>query len=277
MKAKTISRPLTVILAALSLIAVFQAAGCKSAPRAGQCSNFSAGFSPGNDGNTECTLRDRLLPGSLILGTAAQDTSGKWIISVEKVKWFNNWSDGWSEAMIVASGTLSLELTAPENPALGWTVTVIEGLKLEYASTAMIRYRDKILYGDQAVEMFNRRIERVKTAGAFLGASLSGRTFMTVKAERKKSRDTSFEYCAGSILFPELYGYPEGTAESPNLKENRSHGEGLTWDTGYSDEHLDPVLKDVRDSGTLYRDWEESVELFYFLAVPWIDLPSEYK
>jgi len=275
MKAKTISRPLTVVLAVLSLIGVFQAAGCKSAPRAPQGSNFTADFSPGENGNTECTLRDRLLPGSLILGTAAQDTSGKWIMSVERVKWFNNWSDGWSEAMIVASGTLSLELAAPEKPARGWTVTVIEGLKLEYASTAMIRYRDKILYGDQAVEMLNRRIERVKTAGAFLGTSLSGKSFQTLKAERKNRRADSFEHCAGSILFPELYGYPEGTAESPKLKENRARGEGLTWDTGYSEEHLDPALKDVRNSGTLYRDWEESAELFYFLAVPWIDLPSE--
>ncbi len=185
--------------------------------------------------------------------------NGDGTLTVEYVEWFSNWRDGWTEARFFANGRVAIE-GAGQNARL----VALEPLIIQSAEKARVRYRDAILGGTEATALLDRRVLRAETAARALREYFGNRQFSRLRAEKKKDREESFEYAAGSYLFPERYGYPEGSAPSKKTKESRSRGEGLDWDTVYT-ASLDPRLTDVRDSGTLWRDWEECAELFYLL------------
>lgn len=202
----------------------------------------------------ECLVSMTPRARTVIAGRADKDATGNLVVSVERLRWFNNWHDGWTEADIPAEGTIVV--TADSSSKTGLEVSSIEPIALSDAEDARIRYRDTILSGDQAAALFNRRLGRVEAASAWL-------------AETIPEAATYRQFAASSsrLLFPEAYGYPEGVKRSAKIKENRTAGEGYLWDTDYTASAIPEVLREVRNSGTLFRDWEESSELFYFMYV----------
>jgi hypothetical protein len=221
-------------------------AGCRTVP------GGKAGMKPVLETKTEADgtlvgiLRPRSDSRTYLYGPLSVDGAGNRVLSVEKLHWFNNWHEGWTEADFSASGTLTLPpLTDSAPMTLTGTVTVA------YAISGTIRYRDTIVYGEQATALLNRRLERIKSVTAYL---------LTVPG----ASDADFEKTAGRILFPEIYGYPKGKSKSGRGKANWRSGEGFLWDAGYSGRAFPRELQDVRNSGTLYRDWEETEPLFNF-------------
>jgi hypothetical protein len=70
----------------------------------------------------------------------------------------------------------------------------------------------------------------------------------------------------GAYLFPEVYGYSspvDGKTTIPAL--------GIDWNTAYTKAKLPEALWPLRDSGTLYRDYQESPTL-WTLAWNWKSL-----
>ena len=177
-----------------------------------------------------------------------------YLMTVDQMHWFSNWHDGWTEADITTTGTLLLEKNGTK-----WDVTVLSKLVPEQTTQAKLRYRDTIKRNDEAVSLMNRRIERITATVEWLSKKLPSDRFSEnggIKAFGKE---------AGSILFPELYGYPAGTEKSADTAENRSRGEGYSWDIAYTKETFPEYMKEIRNSGTLFRDWEESTDLIYFM------------
>lgn len=196
---------------------------------------------------------------NVLSGPATRNGDGSWTVEAEELQWFSNWHEGWSEAVIMVTGTLRLT-----NTGSGWQVQRISPVRTDYAAQGAIRYRDTRLTGDAGTDAVSRRLNRISAAVAFLSEALDGEQFTRFTVDSKKVRESSFEYRAGRLLFPEQYGYPEGTEESTNGREY-NRGEGLRWDTGYTELYVPETLHDVRNSGTLYRDWEETGELFYYM------------
>lgn len=194
-----------------------------------------------------------------LAGTMGEDGT----LMVEAVEWFTNWKGGWTEARFFAAGRIRLEGIGQKTRLIA-----VEPLIIQSTDWARVRYRDTILSGKEAAAMMDRRLLRTETAALILKDALAFRSFTILKSEKKSSRADSFEYEAGAYLFPERYGYGtvngEPAAPSANIKQNRSRGEGLDWDTVYT-AALDPRLTEVRNSGTLWRDWEECTELFYLM------------
>lgn len=198
---------------------------------------------------------------NMLSGHATRNEDGSWTVEAEELQWFSNWHEGWSEAVIMVSGTLSVSETEE-----GWQVRTVQPVRADYAASGAIRYRDTRLTGDDGTDAVSRRINRISAAVAFLSESLENEQFPRFTVQKKKVRAYSFEYRAGQLLFPERYGYPAGTAETGD-RRTYLRGEGIRWDTGYSDNHIPENLREVRNTGTLYRDWEETGELFYYIYV----------
>lgn len=241
-----------ILIIALSCVAL---SACRSAPPAEEL--FWKDLETRTEGDTSIA-RLRLHRGSetWIEGPVEWKDDGSAILSVEKINWFSNWYNGWTEAEMAAGGKLAIQGEKGK-----WSVEAQEFLSPHYAQSAKIRYKDNFLSGTQAAELLDRRILRISRAAAFLHEKLEGKTFTRLAIDKKKYRHLGFYQAAGEVLFPEVYGYPAGTAKGNTFVR----GEGIRWDVEYSSQQVPPELAEVRNSGTLYRDWEEMPELFYYI------------
>jgi len=187
-------------------------------------------------------------------GSAESAGADAYVMTVDQMHWFSNWHDGWTEADITTTGTLLLEKNGSK-----WDVSVLSKLVPEQTTAAKVRYRDTIKRNDEAVSLMNRRIERITATVELLAKQLPVENFSL------SSGIEAFRKAAGSILFPELYGYPAGKTKSADTGENRNRGEGYSWDVVYTKEAFPEYMTDIRNTGTLFRDWEESTDLIYFM------------
>lgn len=199
------------------------------------------------------TLKPNAKSKTSITGVITTNANGTRRMDVERIFWFNNWNDGWTEAEVFSTGSL---IIAPVPDTNAIEVTSLEGPVLEYTEKAAIRYRDKIIEGVDGAALFERRLGRVRAAAAWLKTALGGAQYNT---------EQEFALVARKHLFPEIYGYSEGKPEMSKDEAKMQYGEGINWDTAYTEARLDPILAEIRNSGTLYRDWEESSPLFYFI------------
>ena len=241
---------------AIALLAAGLLAACGSTPARQELLWESAEFSPSETG-TRATIR--MVNGSktFLEGRAEKADDGSWTVYPERLHWFNNWKEGWTEADIATTG----KLAASEREG-GWKLSSLEPVVAEYSEQARIRFQDTRIAGDSGTAVFDRRMNRIRAAAQFLNDKFRGKSFPEFARGGDKS---AFSLAAGKTLFPEIFGYPEGTAESPESAETRQRGEGILWDTGYSASEIPENLREVRDTGTLYRDWEESSLLFYYI------------
>ncbi len=198
--------------------------------------------------NDALTIRSGFLgEGVKVHGIKTSDENGT-IWEIEKVEYFASWDRGWTEAVFTAEGLLRFSL---KNAV--WEVTVVETPEILAVEMASVRLQDSFYKGDQALSILRNRWARIHAAV----------TELPPEQFSEKPRG-SFDNSYGPVYFPELYGYgPGGVPIGPYVT-----GEEMKWDTGWTAKNLPEFLREVRDSGTLFRDWEEGLELWY-LAAQW--------
>ncbi len=258
--------------AAMSLVAFASAflGACAGLPREGWAVDGKAlpkgaaiGLSLAEGDVTEAVLTSPYLgEGVEVRGEVVPPlSSSSYLIELTELRYFGNWRKGWTEATFALTGSLRLRIEDGQ-----WRCALEEAPVVGSATSAKLRYADDFLYGDRALEAVRHRTERINAAVAVLRGNGATWFDMAEKPEGlfKRERGLSLTEAVGPVLFPEVYGYPSGTwKEGPWLK-----GDGRKWDTGYTKSRFPEHLREVRDSGTLYRDWEEALPLWY-LAVQW--------
>jgi len=232
------------------MVLAFLVSGCKTVPE--KSMRTTVVLIGGKDAPDGFLLSGPFGVKSRLAGTVASAADGRKTMMLESFDWFDNWHDGWTEADFAASGTLILE-----KEGSGWTLTQADVPVLEYAERATIRYRDTIIEGDDALKRLSWRYDRIAAASGFLGNVL-GDAYPDPAGFRNE---------AGKFLFPEAYGYAPGKKPGIDANADRVKAEGIAWDTSYTAAVFPPEFADVRNTGTLYRDWEESADLFYVLYV----------
>lgn len=200
-----------------------------------------------------------------LTGYAAPDGNGGWVLSVDTLKWFNNSRLGWMEGDFLTLGTLTL---IPGETG-SWSLAATEVPVIESLREGSLRYKDTLVYGDEAARIITNRWYRLEATAEYLRNTLKTPWFDHRVLPQKKGG--SFETTVRVRLFPERFGYPEGFSPSENTQANRSRGELLDWDTAWSREQFPEHLREVRDAGTLYRDWEEMSPFLYVLYL-WPEL-----
>ena len=209
-----------------------------------------------------------------IHGEAFENESGHWIFHTDELHLFFNGHDGWTEAVIALEGILEL-IKKDEN---NWVLKGTEPPRTGSVLQAEIRYRRDKIYADRAVDMMNRRLDRVLALSGFVRTALKPEDydfFQAKKYHRKKGYNPKdFEADLKSLLFPELYGFSDEFPEpesSLNEEERYIRSEEVLWDSQYTREYFPEELLKVRDSGTLLRDYDEASELIILFCL-WQEL-----
>ena len=173
-------------------------------------------------------------------------------IYLEEMHWFSNWSNGWTEARLPASGEMRLRRNEED-----WVISVVTAPQLAEPSSASIRDGDEYLAGPRGVELFARRWARIRAVIALLKQKLPDQWFEPL----------SFQEAAGRFLFPEIYGY----SVAPNPGYRTARAESITWNVDYTEANFPDNLREIRDTGTMLRDFEECPALWR-LAFRWDEL-----
>jgi len=264
---KTLTKALLPLCAAVAV-------SCASAPERGWsvssptiAARTVIGLGAEAEGSAPATIASAYLGDDVELRGSARRIEGPegaeaWEIELEEISYFRNWTRGWTEAKVEAFGTLRLTLTAG-----AWKAEVLEKPAIGTVRGAKVRYMDTFLSDDQALRAVANRMERIKAATAFRRENGDDAWFVRPEKKTRFFGLVSYPGYAeayGPRFFPERYGYPKGSAPvGPRRK-----GDDLYWDTGYTRSVFPEQLWEVRDSGTLYRDWEEAIGL-WFLADQW--------
>jgi hypothetical protein len=226
-----------------SAVAATKAAATKVAVELRELQNKAGGRSVG------ITL-DRF-PFMTLRGSAPDAKGGFYLTSLE---YLSGTVAGWNEYAMDISGSGAL--------ALGETKAVLRisdaPQAAEIARGRIHRYDTRIT-GSEALTSLRNRRERI----AALAGWMNSREDAPTGLERN-----AFERYWKPILLPEMVGVyrrPKGW----ELRADRwVRAEDIRWNTGYTERVFPEELREVRNSGTLLRDWEEAPGWIY-LAYEW--------
>lgn len=264
---------------------VYLLAGCTTISE-----QYTATFVPGTqavlsikenkNGRVWGEFTNPLLPGATITGDIEHTDEGM-LFYVTRVRFFTNWSNGWTEGVYEASGTYLLE---GENKVQ--RISVGDEFTLWDIIEGEIRYFDTYHRGDAGFRKVKHRVDRMTEISRYLREEKQFPRFYTrfegahspglYAGEAEEGRG-SF---AGDIipyLFPEargllsckerrIYFEEENPMFPPDVSEasgERVLGAEVLWYTEYSKKILPEQYLPLRDSGTLWRDYEEASRLFY--------------
>jgi hypothetical protein len=214
-------------------------------------------------GTVSVQINGDSIKGATVVGTAQQISDG-WKLSLAEVRWFNNWPNGWTEARFAATGVLQLRQNG-----LDWTLSVVAPPQLGDATAASIRRNDDYATGERGLKAFSNRWARIRVTVTLLEQKLSKQWFdyATTPSQGRAKQSESFENAAGIFLFPELYGHD--TLQSGEHRTVRA--ESINWNLDYTDANFPDSLREVRNSGSMLRDFEECIDLWR-LAFCWNEL-----
>ncbi|MDR0758586.1 MAG: hypothetical protein LBF74_00530 [Treponema sp.] len=199
------------------------------------------------DGEDRIAIRIAALPTLRLLGSAP-DAEGNFSLTVLEFLCPN--LSGWNEFSRELSGTGVFR--AGEEAVLR-----LDGeAELLDITAGKIRRDAARISGDQAASALRNRQERIQALTEWMKArpDQDGGPFASQE---------EFEKHWQPVLFPEMVRAklrpPEWTAEGAVWVR----GEGIRWNAAYTETLFPEELRPARDSGTLFRDWEEAAAWVY--------------
>jgi hypothetical protein len=258
------------IPAALAAIAcVLAVSSCASSPTAfdpatrGKSIDCKIVLVPLADGaGGTFTLAGAFPERTVIEGSYARESSGDIALETGSLRWFSNWKDGWTEARFDLPGKLRLTRTGG-----AWSLAVVELPSLGMPTEAGIRYRDTVLSRDAALRQMANRWDRIVATSALLRKAdiyaIGKEGYPTLGEDKEKKAGRSFRIATARYLFPEVAGWPTAELKDKYRKAETTLADDIRWSKAYSRDAFPEEFRAIRDSGTLFRDWEEASALFY--------------
>jgi len=211
-----------------------------------------------------------LLPSLTISGVTDGFTDNRIKIEVLQLSFLSNWPNGWTEGVYEASGIITLNqkngtwISSVEDPFTIWDIKKGE-----------IRYYDTYYLKDDGLKKVRNRFDRIKEVTRYLKAERQFPAFIGNKT-KKTIYGKSMNNIVTPFLFPETVNFqklqdtktlPKEFSEKTSAGSNPSYTRGaeITWRTDYTDAVFPENLKQLRNSGTLWRDYEETPGLFLSL------------
>jgi hypothetical protein len=190
---------------------------------------------------------------SMRLRGSAPDGQGEFYLSA--LHYLGGSVYGWNEYTLDLSGSGKLSLGATE--ARISIPSLPEGVQISLGKIQ--RYDTRITGNDALANLRNRR-ERI----------LAVREWMLERenAPRAQTRK-DFENYWKPLLFPEMVSRRKRPPDWRLEGDKFIRAEDIRWNTGYTERVFPEHLRAVRDSGTLFRDWEE--------ALPWIYIEYHWE
>jgi len=163
---------------------------------------------------------------------------------------------GWNEYRLDLSGTGNFVLG--ETSA---TLSILDEIETVGISAGRIRRYDTRITGTEALTSLRNRRERLLTLAEWMNSPDNPNA-------KACSNQKLFEQHWKPILFPEITAKkkrPEGWQQEG---DQWVRAEDIRWNTGYTERVFPEVLRPIRDSGTMLRDWEEALD-WIFIEYEW--------
>lgn len=196
--------------------------------------------------------------GAARISGSARALDGDWILIPSRLDWFNNWSNGWTEAGFAVSGELVLH-----DAGNGQWLIRANGLPLiDEPLEARIRYGDTYYYKEKGLTRLGNRWACIQAVTPLLREYFAGTDFYFATRPSRRARadrQPDFIRTIRPYLFPELYGYDTPPAHGFRTQLSDS----IYWNLDYSAETFPEQVRSVRDSASLLRGFEESPGLWY--------------
>jgi len=179
---------------------------------------------------------------SVQIRTSAPNADGEFILV--SLDYLGGNEHGWNEFRLDLFGSGRFDRTR---------FSVSPGFEPVQISLGRIRRYDTRITGSDALTYLRNRHERI----------LALTEWMHEQEGRPQDMGTcrgSFERHWGPILFPELARRRDRPRDWLLEGDVRVRAENVGWNTGYTERVFPELLWNVRNSGTLLRDWEEALE-----------------
>jgi len=225
---------------------------------------------PGS-GPITAEISSPLLPSITVRGELAAAGPDEYSFNALEARVFGNWPNGWTEGWYEASGSLQLR-----RQGQAWVSSLRDPFRLWGIRKGEIRYYETFFRRDDGLKKTKQRVDRMIELSGFMRKSLG----MPAVYREENDGDlplVSFKEDVARLLFPERADFKELeragrlAAGFVTARPEYATGEGLEWRTDYSKAVLPENLRELRDSGTLYRDFEEAPGLWMsFYNLPYL-------
>jgi len=157
-------------------------------------------------------------------------------------------AQGWNEFRLDLSGEGKLVFD-------GGTAAISVQNEIEpiQISFARIKRYDTRLSGNEAITGLRNRHERIKAIAEWMNKQDVSND-MYVKF---------FEKYWKPVLFPEIVSKKKRPSGWQQANDQWNRAESIRWNKGYSERVFPEELREIRNSGTMLRDWEEALDWIY--------------
>lgn len=193
-------------------------------------------------------LTSEYLPGTKIHGTYKR-RKGVYIVEFFSLELFGNWPHGWSYCEYEISGKYEIE-----NGDKGFSIREIDRMMIWEIKKGELRHYDEYYREDDGLHKMRNRISRIREVSRFLKKEMGFPPFSPSLYSNKKE-GKAFTKLQGKFLFPEVFG----GVTIPFLSA------GKYWDNEYTKENFPDHLIALRNTGSLWRDFEECPGIFISL------------
>ena len=109
-------------------------------------------------------------PGVSVSGELRRESPARWVGYVDEVEIVANWSNGWTYAVLDASGTLSIEAQVATSEEMPQRVTVdlVDTIDLWTLRRGEIRYFDDYIRGEEGLGRVQARLDRTEAYAEWL-------------------------------------------------------------------------------------------------------------
>ncbi len=222
------------------------------------------GIKSDEDKGITADIMSPLIPAVTIHGEAVFVDYETVVIKIASISVLSNWPNGWTSCEWEASGIVNLEKSDDI-----WKCSIKEPVERWDIKKGEIRYYDTYFRNQEGLQKTKNRVERIDAVCRYLHEE---ELFPDLLGSTKK--DTNMGRGMNKILIP--YLFPETLDTGKRFSKRRNdggfaytglfseflYGAEMLWSEGYTKAVFPDNLHTLRNSGTIWRDYEESPELF---------------
>lgn len=186
------------------------------------------------------------------------------IIFLTSLEYLAGNTHGWNEFTLQMLGIGKLHI---DNNAILENIEDIECVEI---SKGRIHRYDTRITGDEALTALRNRRERITSLCEWMNEQAASRAAnraapsLAAKAPTPDQIIEEFSKYWKPILFPETVSRKKRPAEWQSYGIDTQRSEDINWNTGYTENVFPQELWQIRNSGTLLRDWEEALYWIYY-------------
>jgi len=204
------------------------------------------------DGEHSVIITLQQFPSIKIRGTMPNEQGNFFLTSFD---YLGGGVHGWNEYRMELFG--SGNMTLSESSALFSIYPEIETVQI---SSARIRRYDTRITGTEALTNLRNRRERIVALAEWLNNRED--TLLSQEGVSQFSLK-EFETYWKPILFPETVSKKKRPEGWQREGDQWIKAEDIRWNTSYTERVFPEPLRNIRNSGTMLRDWEEALDWIY--------------